>query len=456
MRNKANSIPKNISFIFAGLLLVVFTSSIVLPSQSEENVSAMGLLQVGDTATPTVTLENTPTPTFTSTPTITPTPLTGLTLLGWSGGCTTGPYITCSSSVTSTHTDPYRWDFDITYTYRDNRTNFGATFSLVLSFATGVFYTGVPIYWNMYPITNEVMPNQRINVIYSGVSDLNPMSYPFGMWTIPSQPSPYHKFDLIFSRGTSNPEILVRTDKWHLTLSTYPNTATPTTTPTPTLTPSQTPTNTATPLPTNTPTSTATFTPTLTPTSTATSIPTVTLTLTPSSGPRNHGSGACWRSGPSWPVYGVTYNIHPSIPNDFDNSIINSAQTWEDVAPSSYTINRWTLSANLIKYEIPDNPDWLAGTAAWSTDQDELYDQAYTHINPNKPWDVNIPPASNTYSVQAVMTHEFGHWVYLDDLDRTLDPGCVHATMDEYIYFGGYDEITLENEDMNGVNWQYP
>ncbi|MDP1715423.1 MAG: hypothetical protein Q8L41_11835 [Anaerolineales bacterium] len=270
MLKEAKSIQKTISFIFAGLLLIVFTGGIILPSQPGQTASAMNLLQVEDTATPTATLEDTLTPTFTSTPTVTPTPLTGLSLIGWRGACTTGPYITCSSSLTSTHTDPYRWDFDITYSYNDNRTNFGATFSFILSFATGVFYTGVPIYWNMYPITNEVMPNQRINVIYSGVSDLNPMGYPSGTWTIPSQPLPYHKFDLIFSRGTSNPEILVRTDKWHLTLSTYPNVATPTITPTPTLTPTNTPTSTA--------TSTATFTPTLTPTSTSTSTPTMTPT----------------------------------------------------------------------------------------------------------------------------------------------------------------------------------
>ena len=65
--------------------------------------------------------------------------------------------------------------------------------------------------------------------------------------------TPSKNYTSSFSRGTSAPEILVRTDKWHLTLSTYPNVATPTTTPTLTVTPSQTPTSTATPLPTNTP-----------------------------------------------------------------------------------------------------------------------------------------------------------------------------------------------------------
>lgn len=121
-----------------------------------------------------------PTDTPTFTPTGTATPVTGLIFTGWTKGCTSGFYITCSAIVTSTHTDPYRWDFDIIYTYGDNRTNMGSTFTLNLTFDTGVFNTGVPIWWEMYPITNEVMPNRWIDVAYANVSDLNPMSYPSG------------------------------------------------------------------------------------------------------------------------------------------------------------------------------------------------------------------------------------------------------------------------------------
>jgi hypothetical protein len=149
------------------------------------------------------------------------TPVAALTFTGWSKGCTGGPYITCSASVTKIQTDPYRLDFEIEYTYNDNRTNMGSTFTLNLVFDTGVFYTDVPIYWVMYPVTNEVMPNRWIDVVYP-VSDLNPMPYPSGSWTVPAQPSPYDTFTVKFSRATGAAERLVRTDKWHFTIATYP------------------------------------------------------------------------------------------------------------------------------------------------------------------------------------------------------------------------------------------
>jgi hypothetical protein len=152
--------------------------------------------------------------------------------------------------VNSTQTDPYRWDFDITYTYGDNRTNMGSTFTLNLVFDTGVFYTDVPIWWKIYPITNEVMSNRWIDVAYSGVPDLNPMSYPSGSWTIPSQPSPYDSFWIRFSRVTGTTETLVRTDSWHVTVATYDFQAPA---PTATVTLTSIPTSTPTIVPTTTP-----------------------------------------------------------------------------------------------------------------------------------------------------------------------------------------------------------
>ncbi|GEM_PF-4645134 len=220
---------------------VIGFALILLVFMSNQTVSAIANLDPEDpTNTPSPTL--TFTPTNTATPTFTPTPLTGLTLASTSYGCTSGPYITCSASVVTTHTDPYRWDFDITYTYGDNKTWTGSNFTFKLKFNTGIYYTGAPIWWNMYPITNEVMPNRKIDIVYSGVPDLASMDYPSGTWTVPGQPIPYNDFTVVFSRTTTAPEILVRTDKWHLTVATYPNTVTPTSTPTLTFTPTVTPT----------------------------------------------------------------------------------------------------------------------------------------------------------------------------------------------------------------------
>lgn len=62
---------------------------------------------------------------------------------------------------------------------------------------------------------------------------------------------------------------------------------------------------------------------------------------------------------------------------------------------------------------------------------------------------------ANAFSVQNVMTHEFGHWLLLGDIK---DKNCKDVTMYESISPLNYEtkKITLEAADMNGINWQYP
>lgn len=406
-------------------LLMVF---LLLFLSRTRTVSSAFLAQDPPTSTPTSTSSPTLTftPTYTATPTFTPTPLTGLTLASTTYGCTSGPYITCSASVVTTHTDPYRWDFDITYTYGDNRTNMGSNFTYKIKFNTGVYYSGVPIWWNMYPITNEVMPNRKIDIYYSGVSDLASMDYPSGTWTVPGQPYPYNDFTVVFSRTTTAPEILVRTDKWHLTLATYPNVATPTNTPTPTFTP------------------TKTFTPTSMPTS---------ITYTPVPGtPQNNGSGACWISGASWLVYNdIEYSIDSAtIPESWIPSIQNAALTWTNITPSQFTLSQDQESPRFIDLgPIDKSALYIALTSVYASPN--VITNVTTTFDEDDNFDV--PPASNSYHVQNVMTHEFGHWLKLDDIYET---GCGDVTMWHGISYGETKKVTLELADITGANWQYP
>jgi hypothetical protein len=125
--------------------------------------------------------------------------------------------------VTNPQSNPAdRLEFDITFTYEDDwDADFTSVFKVNLDFLTSVYNTDVPIYWEMVPIDNEVMPYRSITTVYSGTADLNPMDYPEGKWIVPGQPWPYDKFTVNFSRLTGFGEMLVRTDKWHLTLATY-------------------------------------------------------------------------------------------------------------------------------------------------------------------------------------------------------------------------------------------
>jgi hypothetical protein len=223
------------------------------------------------------------------------------------------------------------------------------------------------------------------------------------------------------------------------------------TSPAPTLTPSNTPTITYTPTITNTPTNTATLTPTFTPTFTPTITPT--STFVPGT-PHNNGSGTCWQSGASWPGYTVYYDIdlNNTIPSDWVVSIHSSADNWTNVIPSQFSFSRLPGSSNLISKGYLVDPDQIALTSIYATPV--TITKVITVFSNNKLFDPSSTPASNSYSVENVMTHEFGHW--LDLKDNYDSQNCGEITMYGYIDTGETKKTSLENADRDGINWQYP
>ena len=231
--------------------------------------------------------------------------------------------------------------------------------------------------------------------------------------------------------------------------------------PTPTKTPTIAPTSTRTSTPTRTPTRTRTPTPTKTATPTRT--PTRTPTVTPT--PNSNGSGSCWSSQESWATYTVYYDIitSPIPPNitaaDWVASIEAAAQTWNNVSPSHFSFVRQSGSSNTVRLEKPLDETKIAVAAPPISSG--FITVGYTKINPNYLWDVNNTPVSgnpdsngntDTYNLQSVATHEFGHWLYLNHSGAN----CTGATMYFSIVPGEIKKITLANADKNAINWQYP
>ncbi len=217
---------------------------------------------------------------------------------------------------------------------------------------------------------------------------------------------------------------------------------------------------TATPTVTNTPTRTPTSTPTFTPTKTATPTATATFTPTITITPRAYGTGTCWISGPAWPVYNVHYYIDISDypPNlteaEWVTAIESAAQTWNDVLPSHFTLIRLPASNNTISYAQPDDPTYLAGTAAGP---EPYYTEADTKINPLKvPFSILNPAPSGALNLQSLMLHEFGHWLYLDNLPA--NSGCSDAIMTGVDRGNGTAtaQVDLSPYDENGINYKYP
>lgn len=196
-------------------------SVIILRDVSEEYVEVGKYMVFFDAIRWQPFIAPTPTPTTTPIPQPTSTPISEnfLTFTGWNSGCTATPYISCSADVTAVQTNPYRVDLDVTFNYGDNSTFWGSNFTVNLDFATDLYNAGVPIYWEMTPTNNAVMP--PIN-IHSYFSDSGPLSIPTGSWIVPSNPHPFQQgFTINFARETTGLEILTRTDSWHVTVATY-------------------------------------------------------------------------------------------------------------------------------------------------------------------------------------------------------------------------------------------
>ena len=182
--------------------------------------------------------------------------------------------------------------------------------------------------------------------------------------------------------------------------------------------------------------------------------------------PHNNGNGACWSSLQSWENYTVYYDIDTNpIPGnitlaDWVASIEAAVQTWNNVSPSQFSFVRQVSNSNTVRYEVPNNPIKLAGSAPPIASG--FITVGYTKINPNFLWDVNNTPAPGnpdnngsaiTYNLQNVVTHELGHWLYLNDIN---DSNCTTVTMDYSVGHGELIKIDLDVADEDAVNWQYP
>ncbi len=141
------------------------------------------------------------------------------------------------------------------------------------------------------------------------------------------------------------------------------------------------------------------------------------------------------------PTAGMTYKVNlSSKPGNLTESQVSNAvtaafSTWSTADPDQIFINGGTSSVKTAKYDGTNAILWkginnsaLAITYAWYyTDTGQLA-EADTVFNKNYRWSYTLYNGtndcggiSNTYDIQNIGTHEFGHWVGLDDLYSSAD-----------------------------------
>jgi hypothetical protein len=138
-------------------------------------------------------------------------------------------------------------------------------------------------------------------------------------------------------------------------------------------------------------------------------------------------------------------------------TITTSAKTWDsktNAAVFNYIGATTTMTAgvqdgyNVIDFGLYQD-GVIAVTMFW-VDADNHMGEIDMRMNTMYKWSLN--GAAGTMDVQNIVTHEFGHWVGLDDLYNSADSWL---TMYGYSNYGVTYQRTLGQGDINGIQAVY-
>src|SRR6266508_1440624 len=158
----------------------------------------------------------------------------------------------------------------------------------------------------------------------------------------------------------------------------------------------------------------------------------------------------------SWSTNSTGLDPDPSLPSSFFDGTKFGAAQWNNVTPSPWRFVRNDASNNEIIYAPIDGTlGILAQTQIFGffniTEADVTYDSAedwYTGSG---------TPGASQVDLRSIATHELGHVTGLDHTQNSNCPGnSSNATMCPFYTLGTTYIRTLEADDKNGLNANYP
>lgn len=151
-------------------------------------------------------------------------------------------------------------------------------------------------------------------------------------------------------------------------------------------------------------------------------------------------------SGYKWLGTSTSYTLDSSIPSDWKCPINCAAYAWNAAGSKFRFKTDWTLNT-LYKKALG-----TGGPIAQSTTRSALKIIYWAKIefNSDLPW--STCGQSGKYDVQNVATHEFGHWLQLNNLSGGSDS---EKTMYKIIDRGETKKRTLEADDKSGIKYIY-
>lgn len=167
------------------------------------------------------------------------------------------------------------------------------------------------------------------------------------------------------------------------------------------------------------------------------------------------------------PSAGMTYKINfQTLPRNLDPSLTqiaidNSFDTWTDADPNQIFNYGGTTNVKTNKYDGTNailfkssRSGAIATTYVWYYVSSRQLVEADTVFNKSYKWSVSDPNSgdcagpTDSYDVQNIGTHEFGHWIGLDDL---YNSNVKDLTMYGYGELGELKKNSLGQGDLTGV-----
>ncbi|TSC64547.1 MAG: peptidase M10A and M12B matrixin and adamalysin [Parcubacteria group bacterium Gr01-1014_106] len=167
------------------------------------------------------------------------------------------------------------------------------------------------------------------------------------------------------------------------------------------------------------------------------------------------------------PASGLSYRVNPEkAPSDIRSSaagaIAAAAQTWKNADGDKTVTFAGSTDVSRPRYDGKNVMLWrslsrgIVGAAyIWYLPSTGEVLDADLVLNTRVPWAVNDPSAGDcggvarAYDVQAVVTHELGHWFGLEDL---YDASTVDLTMHGRVTMGELKKTSLGEGDRLGAN----
>jgi hypothetical protein len=151
-------------------------------------------------------------------------------------------------------------------------------------------------------------------------------------------------------------------------------------------------------------------------------------------------------AGDRWRATSASYRIDSSVSSSWVSAIQSGASTWNN-AGSKFSFYEDSSSGNYVESGDLGGLGGYIALATYTSGTDGFTDK--TKITFNKSLYFNTNGDSNAFDVRTIATHEFGHWLTLNDLYDSI------SGENKIIMYGYFDrgEIrrTLTSDDILGI-----